>query len=101
LPRANKLRIEWLRSAIASRRKQLAYVAESNPQAAIEIGSRIDASLLRLTDHPEIGRKGRIQDTRELPIAGTPFIIVYRIEPDALLVMRILHHARSWPPKDA
>jgi toxin ParE1/3/4 len=32
-----------------------------------------------------------------LIVRGTPFIVVYRIEPTALVILRVLHGAQQWP----
>ncbi len=36
-------------------------------------------------------------DTRELIIAVTPFLVVYRVEPRRVIVQTVLHGARRWP----
>jgi plasmid stabilization system protein ParE len=33
-----------------------------------------------------------------LPVAGTPYLVVSRVEPDAVVVLRVLHGAQRWPP---
>jgi toxin ParE1/3/4 len=91
------VRVEWLPEAARNRDTQLAYIAERNPWAAIDMGDAIDAAAARLVDHPYIGRPGRVKDTRELVVSGTPFIIVYRVETQAIVIVRFLHGAQKWP----
>jgi toxin ParE1/3/4 len=79
------------------RDSQLAYVAEKNPWAAIDMGDAIEAAMQRLADHPQIGRPGRFKGSRELVVGGTPYVIAYRIEADALVILRLLHGAQRWP----
>jgi plasmid stabilization system protein ParE len=50
-----------------------------------------------LTQFPEMGRPGRIEGTRALVISGTPYIAAYRIDGEALRILRILHGAQQWP----
>jgi toxin ParE1/3/4 len=38
-----------------------------------------------------------VPSTRELVIAGTRFIVVYRIT-DNVEILRVLHTAQRWPP---
>ncbi len=82
-----------------NRESQLAYIAERNPRAAIDMGDAIEAAVARLADHPEGARPGRVRGTRELVVTGTPYVVVYRVEPSAILILRVLHGAQRWPPK--
>lgn len=94
--------IRWLPSAIQDRDVQLDYIGERNPGAAIDQGDRIAHQVSQLLDHPEMGRFGRIEETRELVIGGTPFVIVYRLRPRLKLIeiIRLLHGAQQWPKTD-
>jgi plasmid stabilization system protein ParE len=40
---------------------------------------------------------GRVEGTRELVIAGTAFVVVYRVEAERVEVLAVLHAARKWP----
>lgn len=91
------MRVEWLPQATRNLDAQLAYISERNPAAAIDIGDAIESSVSRLANFPESGRPGRVPGTRELVVTGTPFIVVYRIEPTALVILRVLHGAQQWP----
>jgi toxin ParE1/3/4 len=44
-----------------------------------------------------MGKRGRIADTRELVIAATPYIIVYRIEGEQVQIVAVIHSAQRWP----
>ena len=52
-----------------------------------------------LAQHPLAGRTGRVDGTRELPLAELPYIAVYLVNRDAETVdiVRILHGAQMWP----
>ena len=93
------MRVDWLPEAERNRESQLAYIAERNPRAAIDMGDAIEAAVARLADHPEGARPGRVRGTRELVVTGTPYVVVYRVEPSAILILRVLHGAQRWPPK--
>jgi toxin ParE1/3/4 len=93
------VKIEWLPEAEHNRESQLAYIAERNPAVAISLGDAIEAAVSRLADFPESARTGRVRGTRELVVAGTPYIVVYRIERSAVVVIRMLHGGQDWPPK--
>jgi toxin ParE1/3/4 len=48
-----------------------------------------------------MGRKGRIEGTRELVISRTPYIAAYRIVDENIRILRILHGAQQWPEEMA
>ena len=92
--------LRWLPRAIRNRDAQIDYIAERNPRAAIDQGDKIEHQVGQLLEHPEMGRPGRVDGTRELVISGTPFIVVYRYKPRAkrIELIRLLHGAQKWPP---
>ena len=92
------MRIEWLPEAVRSLARQLSYIAERNPSVAGRMASAIDAAISRLAKFPKSARVGRVLGTRELIVGGTPFVVVYRAEPEAVLILRVLHAAQQWPP---
>jgi toxin ParE1/3/4 len=58
---------------------------------------RILAAVEQLRLFPGMGRPGRVQGTRELVVAGTPFIVAYRLKEDAVEVLAVVHGSRMWP----
>jgi toxin ParE1/3/4 len=44
-----------------------------------------------------MGRPGRVPGTRELVVAGTPYIVAYRVTASRVDVLAIIHAARRWP----
>lgn len=92
--------IVWLPHAIKDRDAQIDNIAEDNPRAALFLGDKIHEQVDQLLDHPEIGRLGRVERTRELVISSTPFIVVYRYKSRAkrIEVIRLLHGSQQWPP---
>ena len=64
---------------------------------ARRIAIRIYERITALIRAPHAGRKGRLEDTRELVISGLPFQVIYRVRADVIEVDRILHGAQQWP----
>jgi len=89
--------IKWLPEAERDFIAIIDFIADDNPQAALEQGDEIEAQIGGLLDHRHRGRVGRVKGTRELVIVRTPYIAVYRIKPGMIQVLRILHGARQWP----
>ena len=93
------MRIEWHPLALSDFTDLIAYIASDNPQAAFRIHDEIRRRTGTLATHPEAGRRGRVPGTRELVIAGTPYIAAYRTSSEVVTILRVLHGARLWPPK--
>jgi toxin ParE1/3/4 len=93
------MRVSWLRSALRDLEGQIDFIAERNPGAAERLSRRIREAVDRPQHFPEIGREGRVPSTRELVIAGTRFIVVYRVT-DSVEVLRVIHTAQRWPPSE-
>ena len=91
------MHLEWTRPAINDIEKAGDFIAGNNPPAAKRMAERVHESVEYLIQHPNMGRPGRVQGTRELIVSGTPFIVVYRVNVPAIQILRVLHHARKWP----
>lgn len=93
--------IRWTQPATDDFLGIVTWIAASNPAAAAPVGRRILAAVETLDAFPFQGRPGRSPDTRELVIAGLPYLVVYSVEPAeprTLVILRVLHGAMLWPP---
>jgi len=89
----------WTRPAEGDLIDLLDSIAADDRAAALEAVDRIEAAALHLTEFPLMGRNGSVAGTRELPIPGLPFLLIYRIQDATVLVLRVLHGSRRWPPE--
>jgi toxin ParE1/3/4 len=89
------MRIVWSQTAISNLIEIRNYIEQDKPVAARQLAERILKSVERIAEHPHLGRAGREPETRELIVAGTPYIIVYRIFRGHLSVLAILHAAQD------
>ncbi|MGD0512913.1 MAG: type II toxin-antitoxin system RelE/ParE family toxin [Terriglobales bacterium] len=89
------LEIVWSPLARARLREIRAYVARDQPQAAERLAIRIVAVVEALRDHPYMGRVGAEPGIRELVIGGTPYIVLYRVRGQLVIVNTIWHGAQS------
>ncbi len=76
-------------------------IEEKSPARASKICRLILAAAAKLETMPRLGRPGRVEGTRELVIAGTPYVIVYVVEVARVSIIRVLHGAMRWPASDA
>jgi toxin ParE1/3/4 len=89
------MRIIWSETAIGNLIEIRRYIEQGQPAAARRMAQRILASVERLAKHSHLGRPGRELETRELVVAGTPYVITYRIRGGRLAILAVLHAAQD------
>jgi toxin ParE1/3/4 len=72
------------------------YIAQDNPSSARVVIERIEKAIETLCHYPAIGKNGRVKGTREFVVTNTPFVLVYRIEREALQIISVLHASRKY-----
>lgn len=72
------------------------YIRQENPPAARQVVAGILDGIQVLVTYPGIGRPGRIEETRELVLTGSPYIVCHSIGADVVTVMRVLHGSQQW-----
>jgi len=91
------VRVDWRPAA----REDLLDIADhidiDNPVAAVAVLDLIELQVAMLAEHPRMGRPGRLRNTRELVVNHTPYLVAYRIEENAVTILRVVHGARKWP----
>ena len=93
------MEIIWRRAALDDLDQVRRYIARDNPAAGARIRALIRNAVERLADHPYLGRPGRVDKTRELLVAGTPYIVAYRVRDNRLRILSVIHAARRWPER--
>jgi len=94
---AARLILHWTPIAIGHLRAAYEYVAQENVTAADAFIEHILSAVEQLTQYPQIGRGGRVKGTRELVIAGTPYVVAYRVRRSRIDILAVFHGARKWP----
>jgi addiction module RelE/StbE family toxin len=91
------MKIVWLEDAAADLDRVFDYLLERKPEAVRTFLELIQRRVGQLVEHPELGRPGRVETTRELVVTGTPYIVAYRIKGERIDILAVLHAARKWP----
>jgi toxin ParE1/3/4 len=91
------MRIRWTQPALDDL-KTISYRIEHerNLDTANRVCRSIYDALQALRRHPHSGRPGTKEGTRELVIANSPYLAVYRVTADAVEILRIYHGAQDW-----
>lgn len=74
-----------------------AHIAQDSPSAAARVIARIVSAVDRLSEHPAMGRPGRIARTREIVLADIPYIVAYRVREADVEILTVMHTAQKWP----
>lgn len=86
--------VVWSRQAARNLTSIRRYIEQFNPEAAGSTAKRILQSVRAVSEHPHIGRAGRNARTREFPVPGTPYLIVYMMQDATLEIVAVLHGAQ-------
>jgi toxin ParE1/3/4 len=93
------MEIVWREGALNSLERARSYIAQDNPAAAERVRERILSAVRNLADMRNIGRPGRVEDTRELVVAGTPYIVAYTVLDNQVVIIAVQHSAQKWPER--
>lgn len=92
------MQIQWTEVAAGDLESIASFIKVDDPGAALrQVPQIMDVVENLLAHHPALGRPGRVPGTRELIIAGTSYIVAYRVRRNQIQVLRVLHGARKWP----
>jgi addiction module RelE/StbE family toxin len=90
------MNIRWLSSALVELDRIHGYIAWENPKAAARVFRQIRKAPLQLARFPQLGRPSQVEGTRELVVAGLPYLIVYRVAGDDVEILRVVHMSMNW-----
>jgi addiction module RelE/StbE family toxin len=71
------------------------YYADRTPAGADRVVGTILKAANGLLRFPLLGKPGVVEGTRERLVTRFPYRIIYRIEEDDIIVLRVIHTARQ------
>ena len=93
------MQVRFVRKALQDLEHEAEYLAERSPLRAQEFVQAVERGIERLQTHPSLGRPGRVSGTRELVLAGQPYIIPYRVRDGVIEILRVFHCKQKAPRK--
>ncbi len=85
-----------MRYSQAARAARNHFIAQrDDPAAAARLYKRFDEATALVGRFPSIGREGQQVGTRELVLAGTPYVLIYRIEQRVVTILDIRDNRRG------
>jgi toxin ParE1/3/4 len=90
--------VRWSLPAAEDLERICERIGRDNPEAARRVARTIYNGCDRLKDFPNLGRASRrMAGRREMTFASLPYVVVYRVTPNAIEISRIFHGAQNWP----
>jgi toxin ParE1/3/4 len=94
------MQVRWSPASAEDLEQIFNYIRTDNPAAAQRVAQTIYDRAGALGTDLYLGRRGRVEGTRELPLPPLPFIVVYRVleQLDVIEIVNVIHGAQRWPP---
>lgn len=93
------MKIVWSRRAIGHLVEIREHIERDSEPSAARVAKQILDGVANLTNHPDLGRPGRVLGTRELVIPNSRYVIPYRVRGDRLELIAVFHGRQNWPSK--
>lgn len=87
--------LEWSPRSERNVRRIRAYIATDNPKAAQDVVDEIVISAAGLRNFPLIGKLSDAAGVRELVLAKYPYTLIYRVSPDKIRIVAVLHQSQD------
>jgi toxin ParE1/3/4 len=92
------MRIEWSARAVSDLRLISEYIEKDrNLDAANRVARAIYKAVESLGTMPYRGRRGRIEETRELVVPALPYVVIYQVFEHRVAIANIVHGAQKRP----
>jgi len=91
------MKVVWSKRFARALRREYEYLRSRDPVHAVSVRDRIIRDADSLVQLPERGRAWRLPEGRELVIPGLPYVLIYRVKGDQVLIAALFHTSRNWP----
>ncbi len=91
------MRLEWRPMALEDRAAIMTYIGHDNPAAALQLDEDFEGQAEKARQSPMLYKAGRMKGTHEMVVRPS-YVMVYQVEADAVVIVRVLHAAQKWPP---
>lgn len=94
------MRLEWAETTEDDLNRIIAHYAEIAPSIAADLVERIAAAPKPLIDFPFIGPETEIDGLRKWRVTKTPFLLLYLVESDSVIIVRVVDARTNWQAID-
>ena len=91
------MQVNWTKSALRDLEIEANYLNKINPSVESNFLEHVESSVALIKKYPELGRIGRVIQTRELILKKFQYILIYLVKASCIDIIRLLHTSRKWP----
>lgn len=89
------MQLIWREKVVADLERIDAWLSQFESGSPVAVRRHIMDAATRLERLGDIGRPGKIEGTCELSVRNVPYLIVYKVVPEALEILAIFHTAQN------
>jgi addiction module RelE/StbE family toxin len=90
------VKLEWRPQASDDRERIMDFIAQDNPQAALDLDTLFEEKAGSLIEQPKLFKPGRMKNTREA-VVHPNYVLVYEASGSTVTILRVLHTSQAWP----
>jgi len=83
------MKLRWTPRAVADLEEISDYLAAASPQAWEHLLQRVERLTETILDFPLMGKAGLVPGTREFVLSGTPYILVFQLKDDSVVIVSV------------
>jgi len=92
------MKLRWTPRAVADLEEISDYLVATSPQAWEQLLQRLEHLTDVLLDFPLMGKPGLVRGAREFVLSGTPYILVFQVKEDAVVIVSVRDGRMRLPP---
>ena len=92
------MKLRWTPRALADLEEISDYLVVASPEAWEHLLERVEHLAHALLDFPLMGKSGLVPGTREFVLSGTPYVLVFQIKGDAVVIVSVRDGHMRFPP---
>ena len=92
------MKLRWTPRALADLEEISDYLVAVSPEAWEHLLERVERLADVLLDFALMGKSGLVPGTREFILAGTPYILVFQLKGNAVVILSVRDGRMRFPP---
>lgn len=93
------MRVIWSKRFAKALRREYEFLRSRDVVNALAVRDRLIRAAATLSEFPDRGREWRVPGSREMVVPGLPYVLIYRVKGDEVLIASLFHTSRNWPQR--